>query len=107
MATSAQKAAITRRANREAKERMARIEAQIVDDAKAINHAIAIGVELILNTGFGPYVVDHVTSRMDYITHAKGSTRDYLNQRTFMGCNDGTWRDLVGKARGAIEAREG
>ena len=59
------------------------------DERVRFNLAIQAGAEPILQTAFGPYTVTAVTRDWWYSTTAN---------RSFGGCNDGAWADLLHQA---------
>ncbi len=59
------------------------------DERERFNAAIQAGAEPILQTAFGPYRVTAVNRDWWYSTSA---------QRSFCGCNDGDWADLLHQA---------
>ena len=99
-ATSARatKAAVTRAANKEKEARMAQIMKALTYEISELNVAINKGKEVILPTAFGSYVVDGVDGNHWYYTHPQGTNRSEFNSRSFAGCNDGKWADLLQQA---------
>lgn len=59
------------------------------DERIRFNRAIANGARVILPTAFGPYRVTSVGQDWWYQTDAL---------RSFAGCNDGCWADLLAQA---------
>lgn len=94
----AAKAAATRAANKAKEARMAQIMEALADEKARFNHEIASGTTIILQTTFGPYTVDGVDQDFWYHTHIAGEERHNLNSRSFAGCNDGKWADLLRQA---------
>lgn len=83
---------------KEQKAQMGRIMEALRQEKEAFNRAIRNGAVIILDTAFGPYVVDSVNYDHDYHCHRQGHPKDGWNSRSFMGCNDGKWADLLRQA---------
>jgi hypothetical protein len=98
--TSGQKAAQTRRENKASRERLDRCKEALAEEVVRVNRVIRHGVVIVLKTGFGPYQLDGVSrvDGMDYTTHPAETTKSWSNTRTFMGCNDGQWAEIMRQA---------
>jgi hypothetical protein len=94
----ANKAAATRKANQERKARMDKIMEALNTEQAQLNEAINNGVVIILKTFAGDYQIDGVDANFDYHSHPAGSRNDYFNTRTWSGCNDSKWADLLRQA---------
>ena len=92
------KAAATRKANKEKNEQMAQIMEALRIEYSLFRQALENGIEVILPTAFGPYIVDGISPDHQYSSHPQGSTTNDYNHRTFYGCNDGAWADLLRQA---------
>lgn len=79
------------------------VKAAVADEMTRFNAALADGKTAILPTAFGPYRVQSVNSEWWYCCYpAESKSNNWLSQRSFAGCNDGDWADLlaqVGVAR--------
>lgn len=82
----------------------AAISAAAADELSRFNGALAqlahdTGVNYpVLHTAFGDYSVVHVSSDWWYSCVLAGHDPrnvSYLDRRSFVGCNDGTWADLL------------
>ena len=91
---------INKRAQNKARdERLNQISAALADERARFNAAIyERGIEVVMDTAFGPYVVKSVDGRHDYHTYPATGRRDEYSRRTFCGCNDGCWADLLRQA---------
>ena len=75
-------------------ERAKLVKAGVADEIGRVNRALA-SKSIIIGTAFGPYELEAVTPGFDYITHPEGKGKSWMNQRTFAGCNDGTWAQIM------------
>ena len=79
------------------------------DERTRFNAALASGKTATLQTAFGPFEVTAVDDNFWFTTFPKGRARDQFSQRSFAGCNDGSWHDLleqVGEARAEFFTNE-
>lgn len=74
------------------------VAAAVQDETQRLNQALESGALVILKTAFGPYVLEYVSVDLWYHTHPAGQRRDNFNHRSFAGCNDGTWANLLKQA---------
>lgn len=95
--TRGEKAAQTRKENKAAATRREQVKVAVNDEMFRVNHAIAAGTIIVIDTAFGPYQLDDVHN-FDYSTHPAGQLRDWANSRTFMGCNDRQWARVMNQA---------
>lgn len=98
--TPAQKAAITRKANKVRDERLAVCIRDNAEERRQFNLVVGRGVIITLVTAFGPYKVDYVDGEWWYHCHRiiDGVVDAGSFSRSFCGCNDGTWADLMAQA---------
>jgi len=87
-----------KRANRVAREaqkaRMFAVRAALADEMTRFNQ-VAYQVLPVLHTAFGDYYVRSVNSEFWYMTQASKTRSDSFSDRSFCGCNDGKWEDLL------------
>ncbi len=76
-------------------QRMIQVREAVTDERIRVNGAIKATITVIIPTSFGPYQLDAVTAEYDYITHPAGQAKNWMNQRTFAGCNDPTWAGIM------------
>jgi len=74
-----------------------------VTERRLVNEAINNGGVFIVHTAMGDYQLDHVTDDWNYITHPIAEQCDYWNRRTWAGCNDSEWQDIVKQAKTFLE----
>lgn len=85
-----------RRAARKARdERMEKIREAMQDERARFNEKVLGGAVAILDTAFGLFEVDGVTPEFWFLTHPKGEKLSTWNRRSFAGCNNGSWADLL------------
>ena len=92
--TPAQKAAATRARNT----RLAQVKAALTDERYRFNLALSQGVKVILKTCFGDYQLIAVDPDHWYTTCRPNNSGDAWGHRSFCGCNDGAWADLLRQA---------
>ena len=98
--------------NTKTKERKARYELvnqAVTEELARVNKRIADGAVAYVHTFCGDYQLDYVTREWWYITHPKGQSKNGLNQRSWAGCNDSDWADIMkqlGEARNEYFTRE-
>ena len=72
--------------------------AATADERTRFNAALANGATATLPTAFGPYTVDGVDADWWYHCHPASANQNWANARSFAGCNDGAWADLLAQA---------
>ncbi len=82
---------------KEIEARRKEVNEAVIDERVRVNQALKTR-KITISTGFGPYELDGVTTNYDYITHPAGEGKTWSNQRTFAGCNDGTWAKIMSDA---------
>lgn len=88
----------TKKAERKAlEERHRDVSRAIQLEMAVVNETIEKGGIAIIDTFCGPYQLDFINSDFWYITHPKGKQRDSFNRRSWAGCNDRTWEDILGQ----------
>lgn len=75
-----------------------RIMAAAKDERDRMNEAVHNGKEIIVKTFCGNYTLDYVTDDWWYHTHPQGQTSNWMNQRSWCGCNDGDWAEMMKQA---------
>ena len=65
------------------------------DERSRFNAALASGKMATLQTAFGPFEVTAVDDNFWFTTFPEGRGRDQFSRRSFAGCNDGSWWDLL------------
>lgn len=65
------------------------------DERDRANAAIAAGGVAIIDTFVGSYRVTGVTSDWWYASHPADKAPDWANTRSWAGCNDGQWADIL------------
>ncbi len=100
MATTArgQKAAATRKANKATAERLAKVTEALMVERMAVSQALSNGKKITLTTAFGEYELVRVSTDMWYGTYPVGQIRNQFSHRSFAGCNDGQWADILKQA---------
>lgn len=82
------------------------VMAAAADERTRFNHALANGARVILKTAFGDYQVLSVDDQFWYHTQpAHFTTASVFDTRSFAGCNDGTWANLLEQAHVERNAR--
>lgn len=74
----------------------------VADEKSRFNTALANGKAAILHTALGDYYVNSVNTDWWYSCRLHREKSDWLTDRSFAGCNNGSWDDLmqqVGEAR--------
>ena len=77
------------------RDRMQRLYVALERERADCNAACAGGVQPVLQTAFGPYVVVAVNADHWYTTSPQDVRRDRSNQRSFAGCNAHAWQSLL------------
>lgn len=82
------------------------VMAAAADERTRFNQALANGAVAVLqSTFFGPYRVTSVDEDFWYHTYPMNQVPDQFNRRSFAGCNDGTWANLLEQAHVERNAR--
>jgi hypothetical protein len=77
-------------------DRLQALKVKNSEDMTKFNAAIQAGAKPILKTAFGDYVVKYVDDAWWYHTYpVNGSPNDPFSARSFAGCNDYAWADLL------------
>jgi len=98
-----------REANKARDERARQVREAMIDERDRFNAKVLTGTVAILQTAFGPFQVTSVNQDFWFSSHPAGQTRSEWNRRSFAGCNNGSWADLlrqVGEARHPLFGRE-
>lgn len=78
-----------------ARERAVQVREAAAEERARFNRATGAGARVVIPTAFGPYRVIRVREDWWYVCEpATGG-----ETRTFAGCNDGTWSDMLEQAR--------
>jgi hypothetical protein len=86
----------TRREREQRDRRLAAISEALADERRRFNEAVARVALATLRTAFGPYVVKFVNADHWYACYPVGGRPDdHFSGRSFAGCNDGAWEDLL------------
>lgn len=87
----------SRKSRKPTNDRLYQVLLAMEDERQRFNHAIYEGGKVaILHTAFGDYKVHGVDNEHWYHTvPAEQKTKVYGSERSFCGCNDGTWADLM------------
>jgi hypothetical protein len=94
-AAMAKQYTVSRQERTQALERSRAVSAAVEAEHVIFNAKVFQGAEAILHTAFGPYVVASVDRQWNYRTYPVGRGRNWLDQRTFAGCNNDKWADLL------------
>jgi len=92
---------MTKLQRQEAKRQRARMKAvgeACQDEIGRFNQALSAGAKVIINTAFGMYRVHSVNHDFWYKTSPFNQAPSFTNQRSFCGCNDGQWADMMQQA---------
>ena len=69
------------------------------DERARFNAALERGAVVIITTFAGRYVVTSVDDNFWYHSYPEGSSpRDWAGKRSWAGCNDGKWEDMLKQA---------
>jgi len=60
-----------------------------------VNGVLLSGKRAFITAAGSEYELDAVTDDWWYITHPKDQEANYLNRRSWCGCNDDTWADIM------------
>jgi len=84
-----------RQSTKEGKERLRAISEAIQLEMVAVNEALQSGKIAVIETFCGRYILKSVSSDFWYYTYPEGQKPDSFNSRSWAGCNDGTWEDIM------------
>ena len=81
--------------NRQATQRLTLVREAVKDEHARVNQAVSQGKVALVHTFCGDHVLDSVDSEFWYHTHKVGQSNTYMNTRSWAGCNDGDWADIM------------
>jgi hypothetical protein len=75
-----------------------RVNEAAQEELNRMNESVQSGKTVLVKTFLGNYVLDYVDNDWWYHTHPQGQTSSWMNQRSWCGCNDGDWAEMMKQA---------